>query len=75
VGIPCPACGLTTAVRNVMSGNEWAGIRAAPIVVVIVAVALYALIARRLTMAIPYVVIALIVGAEWIYELFRFSIL
>ena len=75
VGIPCPLCGLTTALRNLMTGRLVTAVAAAPLGVILVLVAAYVMVAKRTQWSIPLVIPLAALGAEWVYELFRFGIL
>jgi hypothetical protein len=75
VGIPCPFCGLTTALRNVMTGRLATAFTAAPLGVALVATAVYVVVTKRTRWSIPLVIPVVALGAEWVYELFRFGIL
>ena len=75
VGIPCPFCGLTTAVRNVMTGRLATAFSAAPLGVALVVTAVYVLITKRTRWSIPVIIPLVALGAEWIYELFRCGVL
>jgi hypothetical protein len=75
-GIPCPMCGMTTAVKAVLAGHLQASVAANPfgIVAVLVAVVLV-LRPRWRTARLP--ISLLVAGAtfSWVWELFRFHIL
>ncbi len=75
IGLPCPFCGLTTALRNLMTLRPAAAITAAPLGVVLVAAAAYVMVSKKTRWSIPLVIPVVALGAEWVYELFRFGVL
>ena len=75
-GIPCPFCGLTTSVRAVGGGHLTTALRAAPLGLVVVGLALLTLVRRgqgRVRLPVP--LLGLAVAGEWIFELIRFHVL
>jgi uncharacterized protein DUF2752 len=75
-GVPCPFCGLTTSVRAVGGGHLSTSLRAAPLGLLAVAVAFLALIgALPRTLRLPLPVVAVGLGAEWIFELARYHLI
>jgi hypothetical protein len=74
-GVPCPFCGLTTSVRALGGGHLSAAVRAAPLGLVVFAVAIVALLGlmpERVRLPIP--LLAAAVTAEWVFELIRFHV-
>ena len=73
-GVPCPMCGMTTAVKAVCTGHLRASVSANPfgIVAVLVAVALLVRPGMR-SVRIPIMVIAAAVVTSWAWELRRFG--
>ena len=73
-GLPCPACGMTTAVKAILSGHIHSSIAANPFGVVAVAVALVLLVRPRVRqVALPYAPLMLALAASWAWELHRFG--
>jgi hypothetical protein len=75
-GIPCPFCGLTTALRELGGGHLVRSVSAAPLGILLAILALLALAGRlppRLKLA--YWGIVPLLGAEWLYELSRFQVI
>ena len=75
-GIPCPLCGMSTSVQETMRldfRNAWL---ASPAGIVAVVVAAGLLLYRgRERIPIPTWIPFAVLGAMWIYQLFRFSVL
>ena len=74
-GIPCPFCGITTALRQLGGGDLGGSLSAAPLALVLAVLAILAVVGRlpaRLTVTIWVIVLPL--GAEWLYELARFHV-
>ena len=73
-GVPCPLCGMTTAVERGLAGRFSASVAANPfgLVAIIVAVALV-LRPRVRTLTLPSGLIALALAASWTWELRRFG--
>jgi hypothetical protein len=72
-GIPCPFCGLTTSLRGLGAGQIGRAFSAAPLGLLVMLAAVLALIGKlpaRVTLS--YWIIAPLLCAEWIFELFRF---
>jgi hypothetical protein len=72
-GIPCPFCGMTTSLRGLTAGQLGRSLAAAPLGLPFVLAALLGVVGKlpsRLTL--NYWVIATVLGAEWLFELFRF---
>ena len=74
-GVPCPLCGMTTSVRSTMGldlERAWAS-NPGGIAAVLAVGAL--LVIRPARVHIPQVVIPLVLGCLWVFELVRFSVL
>lgn len=75
-GVPCPFCGVTTSVRQLFLGRLHAAVAAAPLGLVVVALAAATLLRLApATLRIPRAVLVAGLGAEWVFELFRFHLL
>lgn len=74
-GVPCPLCGMSTSVEQTVRLHLHAAVAANPagVAAVLVAVALLVLRPRRLS--VPSVMLPLVLGAMWLFELHRFAIL
>jgi hypothetical protein len=75
-GVPCPFCGTTTALRALGGGHVAQSLTAAPLGITLVAASLLA-VSKRLPaqLLLPWPVVVVGIGAEWVFELFRFHIL
>ncbi len=75
-GVPCPLCGVTTSVRDTLGGHLRAGLSAAPLGLVLIALAV-AIALRLAPGKVNFFRPLLIVGvvAEWGFELHRFHII
>lgn len=75
-GIPCPLCGMTTSVTSTLRGDLGVAFAASPIGIAAVVVALLVLLTRRpLMVRVPSWSLPALLGAMWIFQLFRFSVL
>ena len=75
-GIPCPFCGVTTAVRSTLGGHLGQALSAAPLGVLVVVVAAIAAIGRGpRTLRIPTVLLVALLVGEWLFELHRYHVL
>jgi len=75
-GIPCPMCGMTTAVKAVLAGHVQTSVAANPFGIVAVLVAV--LLMLRPSMCSARLPISLLAGAalvSWVWELHRFHII
>ena len=74
-GVPCPLCGMTTSVTDVVRAHPVGAVAANPFGVALVAVAAAILLGpgRRLVVRSSLLYVAL--AASWLWELHRFSIL
>jgi Protein of unknown function (DUF2752) len=74
-GIPCPLCGMTTSVEDVLRLHLHAAVAANPagLLAVVAAIALVAVRPRRLT--VPALLPLLLLAGMWVFELHRFSII
>jgi hypothetical protein len=74
-GVPCPMCGMTTAVKAVCTGHLRTSIAANPFGVVAVAVAVALLLRPGLrTVRVPVGLIVAAAVASWVWELRRFGL-
>nr|MBA2599240.1 DUF2752 domain-containing protein [Actinomycetota bacterium] len=74
-GVPCPFCGMSTSVKETVRlqlRDAWAA-NPAGVVAVVAAVLLIVFRPRRMTL--PTLLIPVTLGAMWVFQLFRFSIL
>ena len=75
-GVPCPFCGLTTSVRDVLGGRVGAAVAAAPLGIVVIAVAVLGVLGLGPTrLRIPLVALVALAAGEWAFELHRFHVL
>ena len=75
-GIPCPLCGMSTSVQETMHFDLRSAWLATPAgIAAVVAAAALLLYRRRGRIPVPVWVPFAILGAMWIYQLFRFSVL
>ena len=74
-GVPCPLCGMTTSVTDVVRAHPVGAVAANPFGVALVVVAAAILLGpgRRLVVRSSLLYVAL--AASWLWELHRFSIL
>jgi hypothetical protein len=74
-GIPCPLCGMSTSVQSTLRLDLQGALEANPVGVLAVGCALVLLFVRaRRTIRPPAWAVVLLLGAMWVYELFRYSI-
>jgi hypothetical protein len=75
-GIPCPLCGMTTSVEATVHLDLRAALAANPAGVPAVLAGLVLLLRRpRRPFALPAWVVVALLGAMWVFELHRFSLL
>ena len=74
-GIPCPLCGMTTSVEQTLRLHLHAATVANPAGVLAVALAIALVVRRPHRLAVPALLPGLLLGAMWLFELHRFSIL
>ncbi len=74
-GIPCPLCGMTTSVVATSRGRFTEAIAANPAGLLALAVALVVLLLRPRIVSVPVAPLIGLLGAMWVFELFRFSVL
>lgn len=75
-GIPCPFCGMTTSVKETMSGHVAGALAANPAGLLLVAAVLYLLVARPAKVWLPPVAVLLpVIALLWLFELSRFGFL
>lgn len=75
-GIPCPLCGMTTSVTSTLRGDFGAAFDASPMGVLAVAIAFLVLAARGpLVVRLPNWSLPAALGAMWVFQLSRFSVL
>ena len=74
-GIPCPLCGMTTSVTATGRGRLGDAVAANPAGVLAVALAIAILVLRPDRLRVPVGVGLAAVGAMWLFQLFRFSVL
>ena len=74
-GIPCPLCGMTTSVEDVVRLHLHAAVAANPagLLIVVAAIVLLAVRPRRLT--VPALLPLLLLAGMWVLELHRFSVI
>lgn len=73
-GVPCPLCGMSTAVERGLTGHVSAAIAANPFGLVAIAVAVVLLVRpQRQTLQIPAAVVVCALAASWAWELRRFG--
>lgn len=72
-GVPCPLCGMTTAVKAVLAGHVQASVAANPfgIVAVLLAVALLLRPSARV-LRLPLALVVAAALSSWLWELHRF---
>ena len=72
-GVPCPACGMTTAVKAALAGHVHTSVAANPFGLVAVLVAVVLVVRPRpRQVSIPLVVLLVGALASWAWELHRF---
>jgi hypothetical protein len=74
-GVPCPLCGMTTSVEDVLRLHVHAAVAANPAGLLAVAAAILLLVLRPRRVAVPALLPPILLAAMWAFELHRFSIL
>lgn len=75
-GVPCPFCGMTTSVKETVSGDLVAAAAANPAGIGLVALVLYLLVARPTHVRTPPVaLLGFVVSLLWLFELNRFGLI
>lgn len=75
-GIPCPLCGMSISVQETVQGDLSSALAASPGGPLLVALAIWSLLARRPpTVRIPTIATLAVLGGLWLFQLFRFSVL
>jgi hypothetical protein len=75
-GIPCPLCGASTSVEDALRGHIVAALRASPLGVVALGIAVFSIASRRRFISqIPLVAVVAVLTCAWVFQLFRFSVL
>lgn len=74
-GVPCPLCGMTTSVKSSLRLDLPAALAANPGGLAAVVVAFALVVWRPATLRVPLALLAAGVGAMWVFQLFRFSVL
>ena len=74
-GIPCPFCGMTTSVGAIGRGRLYEAAAANPAGLVALACALAVVILRPPLVRVPVGPLLVALGAMWVFQLFRFSVL
>ena len=75
-GVPCPFCGMTTSVKETLSGDLAGAVAANPAGAVLVGVLAYLLVVRPTTVRLPPTAAVLVAfPLLWIFELNRFGFL
>jgi hypothetical protein len=75
-GVPCPFCGVTTGLRELGGGHVARSVATAPLAALVAALSVWVVTGRapgRVTLGLWLILPVL--GAEWVYELFRFGLL
>ena len=74
-GIPCPLCGMTTSVEDVVRLHVHAALAANPAGLLTVVAAIVLLVVRPRHLAVPALLPLLLLAGMWVFELHRFSII
>ena len=74
-GIPCPLCGLTGSIRATLRLDVGEALALNPGGLAAVAASVALLLARRVRVTLPAVLMPLCIAFLWIFELFRFNLL
>ena len=72
-GVPCPLCGMTTAVTATVHLDIGAALAANPAGIVAVVAAVVLLFVKRSRLRLPAVVVAGALGGMWLFELARYG--
>jgi len=74
-GVPCPLCGMSTAVESGLTAHIGTSLRANPFgLVAIVVAALVLIVPRTRRLRIPIPVIGAALAVSWMWELRRFGV-
>jgi Protein of unknown function (DUF2752) len=74
-GVPCPFCGLTTSVVDSAHGDVRGALSANPAGLAAVVLALFLLLARPRSVAVPLIVAVAGLAGMWLFEFHRFGYL
>ena len=74
-GIPCPLCGMTTSVFATVQLHFGEAFAANPWGPILVAAGLLLFFIRIRTVRIPFLLLAIVLGTSWLFELYRFALL
>ena len=75
-GVPCPFCGMTTALRALGGGHVANSLQAAPLGMILVLVVLLMAIRRaNPPLRVPVWYLLTPITAEWLYELTRYHVI
>jgi Protein of unknown function (DUF2752) len=74
-GIPCPLCGMSTSVEDVVRLHLHAAAAANPAGLLAVVAAIILLAVRPRHLAVPVLFPLLLLAGMWVFELHRFSII
>ena len=72
-GVPCPLCGMSTSVEQIVRLRPGAALAANPAGFVVVAAALAVLLGRPRSLAVPTAVPIMLLLGMWLFELHRFG--
>lgn len=74
-GVPCPFCGMTTSVKEVLRADLGAAFAANPAGIAAVAAAALLAAWRPRSIKVPIALVAAAGVAMWVFQLFRFEVL
>jgi Protein of unknown function (DUF2752) len=74
-GIPCPACGMTTSIKECFRADLAGAFAANPGGIAAVLAAIALVVFRPAALTVRWTTVGLVVAVLWVFQLFRFQVL